>query len=83
MQEEVALRGDVKVPWLRVLRNLSQWLCRTYGAMRNVPGPSLGTSQYLEKPRSAHSATDTHGDDDVLHTAPFALDQRMADHART
>src|ERR1700742_471231 len=40
------------------------------------------TSRDFEQAGGAHAAADAHGDDDVTHLAPFALDERVPDHAR-
>src|SRR5215472_9733018 len=40
-------------------------------------------SQHLEKTGRTHAATDAHGHHGPPDTAPLALDQRVADHART
>src|SRR3546814_15738119 len=38
--------------------------------------------QYLEQPRRALPAADAHRDDDIIRTAPFDLDPRVAGHPR-
>jgi len=42
----------------------------------------IAESKHLEEPSGTHAAADAHGYDDPTHAAAFALDQRMANHAR-
>src|SRR5690625_5001627 len=60
------------------------------GSTRGAPNLPAHTQTGLfrrlenfEQSGSTHTATDTHGDDDVAHAAAFAFDQRVADHAGT
>src|SRR5205085_10388980 len=57
------------------------WLWVPGSALRAAPGRPA--SMNLKQPRRAHAAADAHGDHGVLGTAPLALDQDVAAHART
>src|SRR5437868_1059691 len=54
------------------------------GRSSSLPGRRslIADSKHLEEPGGAHAAADAHGYNEPTHAAPFALDQRMADHAR-
>ena len=49
---------------------------------RELSGRQLSkTLQHFEQASRPHATADAHGHDDILCTAPFALDQGVTDHA--